>query len=456
MEGALLRYRLARLAIRCYTPTLVFPRPRLLLVRSECIIMSHLRTTTRLADQLRRRLTRGYARRPVFAALVLGAIVVASGCMSSNSPGVGSAYVPSGAPGPSVAAGSALLAIRSKPDAAGRTSKHHPHGITYGIFSPAADPGSTSQLTFGNSGGDASAAGAIIDVQGQTIIIPWQCEEYQDGVPVGPCPAGFTTNFYTLSEPSAFSDVSFNPSSVSAGNLAFQFFTSNNGAQPSVYGVNGCDTVYYQNYQVGGGCVGFYVEVVSQTHGLPTPPPLVGFKEKLKIAPAGLGNAIIPGQGHLYIAIYLNGAPYVTNNIPYLLQAGCDTPGINNVVQKAAACTTGDGSYLKWEPFQQLGLRTDPSVDISNYTDVATLVDRTRTYRSQGDTVPTYRSLYMNSNSWAYGLLLASGVPSSVADGWVSTLKSKSGLSPTAYEKGSKILPCFGVDIALSASCANN
>lgn len=323
----------------------------------------------------------------------------------------------------------------------------HAGGIIYGMISPAADPGTYSHPTFGNAGG--SASGAVVVGQGQTVVIPWQCVQISSvtGLPIGPCPSSYTTYFFPAYEPAAFVGVDFNPNTVTGGNLGIEFFTSSNTAQPGVYGVYGCaETTDEYGYTVGYGCTGFDIQIVAQNVSVPTPPPGLGITPKLQIGPAGLGNVIFPGQGHLYVVNYIG-----KSKVPFgkLLQAGCDTPGTDNIAEKIAACTSGVGSLLKFEDFTQLGLLTDPSVDISSQTDALTLIEREHKYESMGINVPGYKANSMNSNSWAYGLLLASGVPSPVADTWIKTLMTKSGKSPTAYENGTKLLACFGVGVGV-------
>jgi len=291
-------------------------------------------------------------------------------------------------------------------------------------MSPDADPGSGMHPTF-----QGSSDGSLQLSQGATMYLDWICEVYYNGYPQGPCPPSTITDWTTGSIPGGFQG-GFQPTVTSGGGVATEWFTVQPQTAPGVYGLYACAAISYNGYYVT--CVPFSVQVVSwQSTPLPSPPPKAVLGVKLQISKAGSPNGPpIPGQGHLYVEYYLNKVPFTA------LQAGCLFKG------NPIACVTGDGSTLVTAKFPEFPL-TQPGVDISDHVNQFILTARYNEYQYyQGlGEAPPYIAASMNSNSWADGLL--GFVPQSDIDGWVTTLKNRSGLSPTAYENGNRLQRCF-------------
>lgn len=297
---------------------------------------------------------------------------------------------------------------------------------SFGPMSPDADPGSGTKPTFKSNG-----VGILQVEQGATLLLQWVCESYdQFGNPLGPCPSGTTTYWATGSVPGAF-QAGFSPSVTDGGSTTTEWFTAQTTAQPGTYGVYACYAMSYEGQSVGNGCVAFPIEVIAATtNPLPTPSPGLHLSVKLQISTAGVSGGPIPGQGHLYIELYANGAPFTS------LQAGCR----GNPIQ----CASGIGSKLVAAKFSQYPLK-QPGVDISSAVSQSGLIVRYNMYQyyqSIGDE-PNYSATSMNSNTWADGLLLSAGASPSQISAWVTELKAASGLSPTAFENGAELIPCF-------------
>jgi hypothetical protein len=86
-----------------------------------------------------------------------------------------------------------------------------------------------------------------------------------------------------------------------------------------------------------------------------------------------------------------------------------------------------------------------PAVDIGSYVTQGELITAYNSYLGYQslNEAPSYNLVSMNSNTWADGFLLASGVSQANINNAISSLESQSGLTPTGYENGSLIEPCF-------------
>lgn len=261
--------------------------------------------------------------------------------------------------------------------------------------------------------------GALLEVsQGATVQIDWECA---DGY-LNPCPYN-VVSFWTGTASNGLS-VSFSPQSTRGGALATEFFTASTTANPGLYGASSC-LASPQNFVSAPICKTFLINVVSSDlPSIPAPSAVPGMAVKLQISKAGTNNIMIPGQGHLYVELYVNGVATTQ------LQAG--------------PLPAGGVLLLAAEKFQQFPY-TQPSEDISSFVFQSTLITNYNNYlaNQKANLEPSYNVAGTNSNTWADGLLLSAGMPQSAIDNAVSKLSAKAGLTLTGYSYGSSVEQCF-------------
>jgi hypothetical protein len=88
-----------------------------------------------------------------------------------------------------------------------------------------------------------------------------------------------------------------------------------------------------------------------------------------------------------------------------------------------------------------------PAVDISSYVSQAAVVASYNQYLyfQKTDSVPDYDPILMNSNTWADGILLASGMTQIKLNNVITALKDAALLETTGSGRGDVVEPCFTV-----------
>ncbi|MDB5069895.1 MAG: hypothetical protein JWM87_1006 [Candidatus Eremiobacteraeota bacterium] len=180
----------------------------------------------------------------------------------------------------------------------------------------------------------------------------------------------------------------------------------------------------------------FYTgQYVGQTPN-PPPPSLPGVIDAISIHVATANSQYPNGQngqvsngGHLYIEYWSNHVPV----LPAPLQGG------------------RDGTKLRPEPYQQ-NVLGDPHFYFALPRAQALSLSQTLSYKrdqynahTPGDAAPAYDYLNLNSNSWADGLLLSSGISPGTIDQFVAHLNAAAGGTryPYGYGTGNTLVHYF-------------
>lgn len=177
-------------------------------------------------------------------------------------------------------------------------------------------------------------------------------------------------------------------------------------------------------------------QYVGQTSN-PQPPSLPGVVDAISMGLStansqfgSFGNGQVLNGGHLYIAFWSNHVPVVA--IP-LLQAG----NVGGKIRYAVfpQNVTGDTHFY-------FALLRVQALTLSQ-----TLVYKKDQYglNTPGDVAPNYDGPNLNSNSWAAGLLLSSGISQGTIDQFVTTLNNASFGSkyPFGYGAGNTLVHYF-------------
>jgi len=264
----------------------------------------------------------------------------------------------------------------------------------------------------------------VVITAGATAALQWYCVDQ-----FGYLCAGTTAENWSASAPGV--GVGFSSTVTTGAGPTIEYFSTTTSTPPGNYPGTTCITSY-----TGTNCVYFVIQVVSATNQ-PVSPPTFSPSQAVKIQigpvlinPLPNHQVQITGYGHLYIELYVNGSPQQGVR-PY--QAG------------PLVTSSDTNSYLLGiQEYSQSPL-TDPSVDITAYTNAGNLTALYNNYlyfQSQGY-LPYYSLLSLNSNSWVDGMLLSAGISQSTIDGWVSKLQFAAGENAIAYGDGSLLQSCF-------------
>jgi hypothetical protein len=141
------------------------------------------------------------------------------------------------------------------------------------------------------------------------------------------------------------------------------------------------------------------------------------------ISTAGTGSIPFPGLGHLYVQLWAFGIP-----VGAPLQAGY----VSGKLRPAEFTQDVYGQphvYIQGSPQYRSSLALQ-------------LARHQKRYSTNSSCWPDYTK-DMNSNSWADGLLLSSGVSQSAINRYIDALQGESGLIPYSASNGSQIVACF-------------
>jgi len=197
-----------------------------------------------------------------------------------------------------------------------------------------------------------------------------------------------------------------------------------------------CGDGYYGSI---GGCQTYYFSPGSSDgafgNGSPVPPHNPGSTFiTVGISSAGSEGISIPGAGHLYVQEWFGSWPAMVP-IGTILQAG----DINGKLQFA---NFTQNPLTDWQAFLLDGQGFSTTPLFPGYWN--TLVATKNTYQSRLSIAPAYVFSSMNSNSWAYGLLIYSNTFSATeVQQSIATDQVLSGLNPVAWPNGAALSANF-------------